>query len=61
MNKNRDFNLEEISNTENIEGGCFSYDVGWAIRASFLSAGGLGGMTQAFTEYAGHYMKEDAH
>lgn len=57
------YNVECIENIQIINGGCFAWDAGWAIRSLFSSIGpgALNGIPRAIGEYAAHYAGDNVH
>jgi hypothetical protein len=55
------YNVTLLEGTNNINGGCFAWDVGFAIRTLFLGQGNPAHYSLAAGEYAAHYAGEDVH
>ena len=56
-------NIQELTKNEiiTLNGGCFSFDVGWLIGASIRTAGGSNptGVLSAIADYAAHYVEHE--
>ena len=60
MKNLKTYNVEKIEDVKKINGGCFAWDAGWAIRSLFYS-GSMAGASIAATEYAAHYAGDNVH
>ena len=63
MKNLKNYNVKDLENIKEINGGCFAWDLGWAIRSAFRVVGSGSSTTASIAamEYGAHYASGGAH